>query len=242
MIRTSLVGSAVLGWSSLAAAQPGGEAPPPEGEAVAPESAPAEPSMPADVAPPAPMPMVMQPPPLESTGPKITVMWAPLRLIVPLVEFTAEYRVMNKLGVSVTLGAGKRTIASPTSSFREVSGTEIEFGAQVRYYAIGNFRHGMEVGVEALEEYVKFDEPLPAGIVVVVAGGLTIGPFLGYKIATGAGFTFEAQLGARYLVVEPAAQGSASDYAIEDKWQLPLALGPGLIRKQLLRLNVGWSF
>ena len=161
-------------------------------------------------------------------GPKLTVMWAPLRLIVPLVEFTAEYRVLDKLGVSLTVGAGKRTVES---SGDKASGTEIEGGAQVRYYVIGDFDHGMELGVEALEEYVKFDEPLPAGVIAVAAGGFTVGPFVGYKVATGAGFTFEAQLGARYLVVEPAVQGaSGASFGDVDKW-LPL-----------LHLNIGWSF
>ena len=156
-------------------------------------------------------------------------MWAPILLAVGVAEFTAEYRVQRKLGVSVTLGAGKRTI-STTMSSAEAKGTEIEGGAQIRYYAIGSFRHGMEVGVQALEEHVTFDEPLPAGIVGAAAGGFTVGGFLGYKIATRVGFTFEAQLGARYLVVDPAGVGAVGSIPAEDKWQ------------PLLHLNVGWSF
>lgn len=223
MIRTSLVVASLLGWSSVAAAQSAAEPPAPAETAPAPVEAPPPP-------PPAAMMNPLPQPTVEAVKPgrKITVMWAPLRLIVPLVELTAEYRVLDKLGVSVTVGAGKRTIESGGD---EASGTEIEGGAQVRYYLIGDFDHGMELGVEVLEEYVKFDEPLPAGIVGVAAGGLTIGPFLGYKVVTGAGFTFEAQLGARYLVVEPAVQGvSGASFDDVDKW-LPL-----------LHLNIGWSF
>lgn len=219
MKRTSLVVVALLGWSPVAAAQSEAEpAAPPEGaapaEAVAP--VPAPPLQP-DVAP-------MAPP---RKLPRVTVMWAPLRTIIPLLEFTFEYRVMPKLGISLTLGAGTRTLETAGT---EVSGREIEVGGQVRYYVLGDFRHGMQLGVEALEEYVKFDD-LPAGV-GAAAGGFTVGPFLGYKVATGLGFTFEAQLGARYVVIEPEAQGGVGSpgFSEEEKW-LPL-----------LHLNIGWSF
>ena len=184
-----------------------------------------------DPPPPATSAMINPPPqnnPVEAKprGKTISVTWAPILLVVPLIELTAEYRVADKLGVSITVGAGKRTI---TSGSDEATGTEIEGGAQVRYYLIGDFDHGMEAGVQALEEHVTFEEPLPAGVVGVAAGGFTVGAFLGYKIATGIGFTFEAQLGARYLVVEPAVQGTGSFGDIQ-KWQ------------PLLHLNIGWSF
>ena len=222
MIRTSLVVAASLGWSSVAAAQSAPEPPAPAETAPA-EGAPVESST-AAMMNPVPQPAVQE----KKPGNKITVLFAPLRLIIPLVELTAEYRVADKLGVSITVGAGKRTIESGGS---EASGTEIEGGAQVRYYLIGDFDHGMEAGVEALEEYVKFDEPLPAGVIAVAAGGFTVGGFLGYKIATGVGFTFEAQLGARYLIIEPSVQGaSGASLEVTDKW-LPL-----------LHLNIGWSF
>jgi len=226
MNRTSLIGVALLGWSAVAAAQPGDAEPPPRAGPPSIEPEPAvEPA-------PAPAALMMQPPPVvpevePETNHKLTVLFAPLRLIIPLVEFTAEYRVANKLGVSITVGAGKREVTGTGTS---AEGTEIEGGLQGRYYVIGDFDHGMEVGAELLEEYVKFDA-LPPNV-AVAAGGLTLGAFLGYKIATNVGFTFEAQVGARYLVVEPGVQGDTTlgNPPIVDKW-LPL-----------LHLNVGWSF
>jgi hypothetical protein len=224
MIRTSLVVAALLGWSSVAAAQSDAEPPAPAPA----EGAPAEPPPPLATAAmmnPLPQPTVEP----SKPGKKISVTWAPILLVAPVVELTAEYRVANKLGVSITVGAGKRTIED--EMFGDATGTEIEGGAQVRYYLIGDFDHGMELGVQALEEYVKFDEPLPPNVIAVAAGGFTVGGFLGYKIATRVGFTFEAQLGARYLVVEPAVQGSsAASFGDIKKWQ------------PLLHLNIGWSF
>jgi hypothetical protein len=167
------------------------------------------------------------PAPAHPAAKRVTIMWAPLRLIVPLVEFTAEVRVRDHLGVSITAGAGKRSIESGGT---KVSGTELEGGAQVRYYILKAFS-GLHVGGEVLDEYVKFDEPLPMNIAAVAAGGVTVGPFAGYKLVTHAGFSFEAQLGARYLVVDPHVTGMATGAPPIDKRWMPL-----------LHLNAGWSF
>jgi len=114
MIRSSLVVAALLGWSNVAGAQPASEPPEPQPE---PSPAPAPTVVPMPEPVPAPAP-----PPAPDAGHRITLMWAPLRLVVPLVELTGEYRVKDKLGVSVTVGFGNRTVES--SSGEEASGTE----------------------------------------------------------------------------------------------------------------------
>ena len=167
-----------------------------------------------------------KPAPKPSDDRALTIMWAPIRLVIPLVEFTGEYRVADKVGVSLQLGGGRRTL---TQSMTDIKGTEYEVGAQGRYYLLGSFTHGMELGAELLEEYVKLDEPLPANIVAAAAGGLTAGAFAGYKIATHFGFTFEGQVGARYLVMEPAVTGMGKPM-LDSRWA------------PILHLNIGWTF
>lgn len=184
----------------------------------APEPAPAAPAVSAALVTPA----APAPPKL----PSITVMLAPIRLVIPVGEVTVEYRIMDQLGVSIELGGGKRTISTGNT---DVTGTELEGGAQVRYYLLGDFHKGVELGAEILDEYVKFKEPLPAGVAGAAAGGVTVGPFVGYKIATHVGFTFEGQLGARYLAVDPVVAGQGMP-TIDSRWM------------PLLHLNVGWSF
>ena len=159
---------------------------------------------------------------------KLTIMWAPIRLVVPLAEFTGEYRVADKVGVMLELGGGKRTLSV---GMTDVTGTEYEAGAQARYYITGSFTRGFQIGAEVLDEYVKFSEPLPAGIVGAAAGGVTAGAFAGYKIATRVGFTFEAQLGARYLVVDPPVTGMGTPMLDSSSKLLPL-----------LHINIGWTF
>lgn len=170
--------------------------------------------------------------PAARDGRRITVMWAPLRALFGLAEVTGEYRIADKLGVSVELGGGRRTLTFDTGgSMTDLKSTEYEVGAQARYYVLGSYTHGMELGAEILDEYVDFDEPLPANVAAAAAGGLTTGAFAGYKIATRVGFTFEAQLGARYLLAQPpVTAGMGMPVTVEQRW-LPM-----------LHLNAGWTF
>ena len=158
---------------------------------------------------------------------RLTVMWAPIRLVVPLVEITGELRVRDHLGAVLILGGGKRDLESNGMT---ISGTELEVGAQLRYYPMHAFS-GLHVGGEVLDEYVRFEEPLPPGVVGVAAGGVTAGAFAGYKMLRASGFTFEAQAGARYLVIDPPFTG-----------MIPAMPPSGSRWLPVLHLNVGWSF
>src|SRR5206468_2402179 len=79
------------------------------------------------------------------TDKHVTIMLAPLRGIVPLVELTGEYAITQKMGVSIEVGGGQRGVSLNNDT---ATGTEIEGGAQFRYYVLGSFRHGMELGAE----------------------------------------------------------------------------------------------
>src|SRR6185369_10478727 len=66
---------------------------------------------------------------------------SPLHLTLPVLELTGEYRALDKLGVAVIAGVGRYTD-------NNLSAAAYEAGAQVRYYVVGDFRHGMQVGAE----------------------------------------------------------------------------------------------
>jgi hypothetical protein len=184
-------------------------------------------------APPVPGPGPQQGPrPADELDYRWTVMWAPLRALFGLAEFTGEYRFHERFGVSVMAGAGRRKVTSPAGFGTSIAvhGNELEGGIQARYYAVRRGGHALHFGAEFMYERIKFDEPLPPGIFAAAAGGGTLGPFIGYKLVTRVGFTFEAQMGARYLVMDPRVTGEAALVQIESSW------GP------VLHLNVGWSF
>src|SRR5688572_21927198 len=67
---------------------------------------------------------------------RVTVMWAPIRLVVPLVEITGELRVRDHIGAVLILGGGKRDLQIDDMT---IPGTELEIGAQLRYYPLHAF-------------------------------------------------------------------------------------------------------
>ena len=150
---------------------------------------------------------------------------SPLHLVLPMGELTGEYRAGDKLGIGGILGFGSATVE--TSGGDEDTLTLFEVGATLRYYLLGSFIHGMQVGLEALYLHAGGD----VGGVAAAGEGLSVGPFIGYKIATNVGFTFDAQFGGTYVIAgAKASDGESSASASES------AFGA------LLNLNIGWSF
>ena len=81
------------------------------------------------------------------------------------------------------------------------------------------------------QSWIAFDERIKAGPDAAVdpcgVYYVAVGPFLGYKVMSDAGFTFDRQLGFEHLSVQASAQGET-------------ASGKDMI--VLLNLNIGWSF
>jgi hypothetical protein len=144
---------------------------------------------------------------------------SPLHLLAPMLEITGELRLADSIGVALIGGGGSVQIA-------ETQFAVVEGGAQFRYYVFGTFDHGMQLGAEMMYVHVSGDDIANTGI-TGRGQGLAIGPFVGYKIATDVGFTFDAQLGAQGIV----ARGEAGNQTADDS---AVAV--------LLNLNVGWSF
>jgi hypothetical protein len=160
---------------------------------------------------------------------QVSITISPVHLAVAIVEAMVEYRVDDKVGMAGILGGGQITVKADDGE--EMSFTVFEAGAQARYYVLGNFIHGMQVGVEVLYAYVSTkDEDLD---VSAVGKGLAVGPFVGYKIATNSGFTFDAQLGAQYMVVKASAEADSTGETASASDSDVLTL---------LNLNIGWSF
>jgi hypothetical protein len=138
-------------------------------------------------------------------------------MFIPMVELTGEVRVARKLGVAVIAGAGAIRDMDTNALIKVY-----EAGASVRYYALGSFRHGMQIGGEAI--YVKANTDNTG--VEVRAKGLGISPFLGYKWTHRSGFTIDTQLGVTFITAR-------ADSSTQTKQASKV--GP------LLNLNVGWS-
>jgi hypothetical protein len=153
--------------------------------------------------------------PSSTNEASVSLTMSPLHLVLPIIEVTGEYRVNPKLGVAVILGGGKVTPKnSPSSSVYEV-------GASVRYYALGSFRKGIQIGAEVDYLHVSADGTDVKG------AGIAAGPFVGAKWVSSFGLTLDGQIGGQYLKAQASSStttASASNAAF------------------LLNLNIGYSF
>jgi len=149
----------------------------------------------------------------ENVQHRVSMTLSPLLLILPIVQVTGEFRVSDKMGVAAVFGLG-----SVLSFFT------VQLGAQFRYYLLGSFIHGLDLGAQVLT-LALFDN---GGS--LAAGGISLAPFVGYKIATNIGFTFDAQIGPDFALV--GASSSLTGQNTDASGAIGL----------LLNLNVGWSF
>jgi len=99
----------------------------------------------------------------------------------------------------------------------------LEGGASLRYYVMGSFRTGLQIGAEAMYVHANVDDPS----VEVRARGLALSPFAGYKWTHRSGFTLDGQLGVSFYTLRADSMSTSASES---------DIGP------LLNLNVGWSF
>ncbi len=140
---------------------------------------------------------------------KVSITISPFHLLSPVLHVTGELRLAKKIGAAAILGGG--WVSENDKSY----GTW-EVGGQFRYYLLGSFTHGLMLGADAGYIHVagKLDSPMDYFV------GVRAGTFVGYKIVTKNGFTFEVQFGPQYV----------RESANNAEWQT------------LTNLKVGWSF
>jgi len=150
---------------------------------------------------------------------------SPIHLIGPIVEVTGEARLHRHIGVALIGGYGALKVDGVKERFKVW-----EVGGQFVGYPVGHFDHGMQLGLEVLYAGVSTNDN--AKVTVATATGLATGPFIGYKLATKVGFSFNVQGGVQYVFARADASSSNGTTAsAEQKSVIPL-----------VNANVGWSF
>jgi hypothetical protein len=183
----------------------------------------------------APPPGYYAPPPEPAPPPEerphyVSLTFSPIHLFLPVVELQGEVALSRHVSVAVMGGYGSIAISNASVLGMPQRATASEAGGHFRYYAIGSFEHGMQVGAEVLWAHVAVDDPSVR--VAGAASGLAVGPFVGYKIITRVGFTFDSQLGFEYIAARAQAHDTAGTSATaNDSSVIPL-----------VNLNIGWSF
>lgn len=153
--------------------------------------------------------------------------FSPLHLVAPVVELTAEFKLHRRIGVAVIGGYGS------IRSRKDAPRADVwEVGGQFITYPVGHFDHGMQLGVEV--QYAGASIAVSDGTTSAtgVAVGLSNGAFVGYKLATPVGFTFNLQGGVGYYVATGEAHASDGSSAKgQESGFFPL-----------VNANFGWSF
>ena len=222
----------LIGFPSTVGATP----PPPKARATTPAAgkpskSPARPPTPPPAAPPAVIP---DPPtrssetlaPAKETEPElrsVAVTLSPLHVLVGVAEVAFEGRLARKFGLGGILGGGS---LGPPPWAPQTSGRTpiLEIGLSPRYYVIGTFDHGMQIGAEGM----VIAAWASSGSTSATAIGVGVAPYIGYKFTAPIGFVVEVQAGGGYtFAVAQASSGSTA-----------AAQGAYF----LLNLNAGWAF
>lgn len=227
MRLTSFVFVAPLLFIAKLAAAQTPTSPPPDGAPAAGSGAPLAPA----AAPPA---VAAAAPPAVENGSKpaevdedrsVYLSISPIHLLGPIVELTGEARLHRHIGVAVIGGYGAIKVDGVAERFKVW-----EVGGQFVGYPVGHFDHGMQLGLEVLYLGVSTNDNTKT--TSATATGLATGPFIGYKLATKVGFSFNVQGGVEYVFARAdASSTSGATASAEQKTIIPL-----------FNANIGWSF
>jgi hypothetical protein len=160
----------------------------------------------------------------------VSLTFSPLHLLSPIVELQVEGMVTPHFGLAALGGYGTIKATSANSTLDDTRFTAYELGLQLVGYPLRDFS-SLQLGAELLWLKISTDS-LEGREISGNAGGLAIGPFIGYKLLTSGGFTFFAQGGFQYI----AAQADVADTEGNTGHDEASTIIP------LLNLNIGWSF
>ena len=163
-------------------------------------------------------------------GPYVSVTFSPLHLISPIFELQIEGRVVPHFGVAVIGGIGSITTEATVSGLDEQKFSAYELGTQLIGYPLRPFE-SLQLGAELMWIHVG-TETFQGTEIKANAGGVAIGPLIGYKLLTQVGFTFFVQGGFQYVAVKADASDDAGNSATAKQSSFV----------PLLNLNLGWSF
>ncbi|MFT4976662.1 MAG: hypothetical protein ACI8S6_002567 [Myxococcota bacterium] len=148
---------------------------------------------------------------------KVAVTASPIHLTIPLLEVTGEVKLAPKISAALIAGYG---IPDGTDSV-------IELGAQGRYYVLGDFRSGLQLGAEAIYLRVSASD---SGV-TATGSGATFGPFVGGKWTADIGFTVDGQVGVQWSGISASATDGETTASASESDMSPL-----------ININLGWSF
>jgi hypothetical protein len=183
-------------------------------------------------------------PPRDAVGHRFSLTISLLHpVLFSLYEAEGEFRLGKHAGLAVIFGFGSIGLQQLDTSFPDDRASLWEGGGQIRFYPVGSFDHGMQLGLEFayLHGSASTTGTISSGLapsmdytgtVTATGNAFKVGPFMGYKLTLPVGLTFGAQLGVELLSVNGLAKDSTGNSkSTSEKVAILLA-----------DANVGWSF
>jgi len=164
-------------------------------------------------------------------------------LVFSMYDASGEFRLSRFAGLALVAGVGTASLKQFYKSLPDERSRVWAAGLQARFYPVGSFDRGLQVGAEIVyltgsastNGTITSDDDPPiryTGPLTASGGGFKGGPFVGYKLALPEGFTVAAQIGVDYLSLKGMAKGdNGVSRSSDTKTALPLA-----------DATIGWSF
>jgi hypothetical protein len=164
-------------------------------------------------------------------------------LAFSIYDASGEFRLGRQAGLALVVGVGSASLKQFYKSLPDERARVWEGGMQVRFYPLGTFDHGLQVGAEIVyltgsaqttgtitsdaDPSMSYTGPLTAK-----GSGFKVGPFVGYKLVLPVGLTLAAQIGVDYLSLKGLAKEANGNTKTGDAKTALLLADAGL----------GWSF
>ena len=146
-----------------------------------------------------------------------------------LLELTGEWRYGDKVGLAAIIGGGRMLVEDEGTGYQL---GVFDLGGQAYYCLLGDFDHGFQLGVESVFVALRGEDRYN-GSVTATLGGISLAPFLGYKLALRSGFTVIVQAGGGLFVSTTHASHAASETEVDEQ---------AAVLVPLVNMNMGWSF
>ena len=164
---------------------------------------------------------------------QVGVTFDPFQLLFPIFQMHVDVRINDDFGVGLIGGFGKSKVDYVTvgNEAAPPPAALFQIGAKAVYYAQGDFEGGLHVGVEALYTHAKLEGRSALNVASIggLVAGLIVGPVIGWKLVTKAGFTFDSSFGIGLI----AQKQKSSD---------PLAPTDDRSAVLISHLLIGWTF
>jgi hypothetical protein len=176
--------------------------------------------------------------------PVATITASPLAMIAPLAYVSAELHLASNIGIAGIGALGRARSCGPDTGYIAAqldactgpSGMSFGLGGQLNYYFMRPFA-GVHAGLEVMYGHAKYSGADSANVAYALDDNtFRTGPYVGYKLIVGSGFTLLAQVGVTYATSTSKVESMSGAVSMANPPMQQGGLG------SLFKHQLGWTF